>query len=81
MCIPLVFDIIRRPLEPPIRQIPASTNLLLQSFTVGTELRIRPILGTELEILDKGFLADVGAVFVSLLCQGIEVDSPAVGRG
>ena len=78
MCVPLVLDIIRRPLEPPIRQVPASTNLLLQSFTVGTELRIRPILATHLEFVVQELVADVTAVFVVLLREGIEVEGPAV---
>ena len=80
MCIPLVFDIIRRPFESPIRQTSTPFNLFLQSFTIGTKLHVRPILATDLEFVVDDFVADVAAIFIVLLREGVEVKGPAVAR-
>ena len=61
--IPLILDIIRRPLEAPIAHLPTPINLLLQTLPIGPQLRIREILPPDLKLVEEELVRDVAAVF------------------
>lgn len=56
MGVPVILDIMRRPLEAAVRQRTAAPGLSLQAFPVRARLRVRPILASDLEAVVDEFV-------------------------
>lgn len=81
MRVPLILDIIGRPLKPPVGQRTTALDLSLQASTVGAELRIRPILPADLEAIVEEFVRDIARVLDDLQGQRFHLEDPAGAEG
>ena len=77
--IPLVLDIVGRPIEFPTGESATSRDLSLQTLAVGAELSIRKILPAHFEIVVDDLIRDVAAVFVDLGGLGRQGELPTIG--
>lgn len=81
MSVPLILDIIRSPLEAPVRQRTTALELSLQAFTVRAQLCIRPILASDLEAIIDEFVGYIARVLDDLQGQRFHLEDPAVAEG
>lgn len=77
--IPLILDIIRRPLEAPIRNRPAASNLLLQPLSISAQFRIRKVLPPNLKSIKHQVVRHITRIFRGLFRSGFDFEGPPVG--
>ena len=77
--IPLILDIIRRPLEAPIRKSPAASNLLLQPLSISAQFRIRKVLPPNFKPIKYGLVRHITRIFIGLFGSWFDFEIPPVG--
>lgn len=73
-CVPLKATVVRSPLEVPLRDFATSREFVVETFTVGAELDIGPVLASNLETIVPELVCHITVDLVDLLaprCHGV----------
>ena len=79
--IPLILDIVWRPLEMPISEISTALDLLFQAASIRTQLCVREVLAANLKPIQYQHVRNIAAVLVGFLGRRLHRELPPLGVG
>ena len=80
-CIPLILDIVWRPLKVPISESSTSLNLLFQAAAISAQLCVREVLAADFKIIQYELIRDVAAILGRFLGRRLYLELPPFGNG
>ena len=79
--VPLILDVVWRPLKGPVSQCTTALKLFLQSFSIWPQFSVGPVLSPDLKAVINKLVRDVAGVFVDLFWQRLHLEHLAVSSG